>query len=322
MIFQKNEKCPVCDKFFTDNDDIVICPDCGTPHHRECYNSLGHCANSDKHSEGFEYEYISEQKDAESSLDDTVQGSVYYQPNGEDSRSDNENDTSPMPDFMSQFKTDTAYDNSEETIDGKKIGDVAAVVRTNTQRFIPKFKRNKNISWNWSAFIFGPYYLFFRKMIAPGVIFLALSLIVQLFAMGFYAEQYNAYAQFITSNVGNYSELMNMMANPSAELLDIANGIKPMFNIIIVCNLVLRTIIALFADKLYRIKVLKVLDNVDEKLKNGGSFNQNPLFSVSTNLTQEQMKKLYLGKLGGTSIFTPLIAMMSLDIIVSLIQRL
>ena len=121
MIFQKNEKCPVCDKFFTDNDDIVICPDCGTPHHRECYNSLGHCANSDKHSEGFEYEYISEQKDAESSPDDTVQGSVYYQPNGEDSRSDNENDTSPMPDFMSQFKTDTAYDNSEETIDGKKI---------------------------------------------------------------------------------------------------------------------------------------------------------------------------------------------------------
>lgn len=33
----KNEKCPVCNQEFKDGDDIVTCPVCGTPHHRECY---------------------------------------------------------------------------------------------------------------------------------------------------------------------------------------------------------------------------------------------------------------------------------------------
>lgn len=30
-------KCPVCDKQFKKGDDIVVCPECGAPHHRECY---------------------------------------------------------------------------------------------------------------------------------------------------------------------------------------------------------------------------------------------------------------------------------------------
>ncbi len=28
-------KCPVCGKAFTDEDDIVVCPKCGAPYHRE-----------------------------------------------------------------------------------------------------------------------------------------------------------------------------------------------------------------------------------------------------------------------------------------------
>ena len=35
--------CPVCEKKFENGDDIVVCPECGTPHHRECYDSLGRC---------------------------------------------------------------------------------------------------------------------------------------------------------------------------------------------------------------------------------------------------------------------------------------
>lgn len=30
-------KCPVCDKQFKKGDDVVVCPECGAPHHRECY---------------------------------------------------------------------------------------------------------------------------------------------------------------------------------------------------------------------------------------------------------------------------------------------
>ncbi|MDR1002703.1 MAG: hypothetical protein LBL82_05485 [Oscillospiraceae bacterium] len=46
-------KCPVCDEEFTEKDDIVVCPHCGTPHHRSCYSSNGQCANDDLHAEDF-----------------------------------------------------------------------------------------------------------------------------------------------------------------------------------------------------------------------------------------------------------------------------
>ena len=48
-------KCPVCDKYFHIGDDIVVCPECGTPHHRECYENLSKCANDNLHSQNYDY---------------------------------------------------------------------------------------------------------------------------------------------------------------------------------------------------------------------------------------------------------------------------
>lgn len=42
-------KCPVCGKTFSEHDDIVVCPDCGAPYHRECYAQAGKCIFADKH---------------------------------------------------------------------------------------------------------------------------------------------------------------------------------------------------------------------------------------------------------------------------------
>ena len=55
-----NYKCPVCNNQFTEDDDVVVCPECGTPHHRECYIQNGNCANADKHgtNEPIEVEFV------------------------------------------------------------------------------------------------------------------------------------------------------------------------------------------------------------------------------------------------------------------------
>ena len=29
--------CPVCGREITPSDDIVVCPQCGAPHHRDCW---------------------------------------------------------------------------------------------------------------------------------------------------------------------------------------------------------------------------------------------------------------------------------------------
>lgn len=47
------QTCPVCKKVFEDGDDIVVCPECATPHHRACWAENGRCANHELHGTDF-----------------------------------------------------------------------------------------------------------------------------------------------------------------------------------------------------------------------------------------------------------------------------
>lgn len=356
MFINSNEKCPVCDRNFNNEDDIVICPYCGTPHHRECYDSLGHCFNFDKHKEGFDY------KGAESNgADDNLhednginntysrpnqESEYYHQPYSNDdgktvcpqcgaeinrdapfcsqcgARQNNPQykEYSPFNEFNINNTARQKYEKDTRTIDGKSLSDVAAVVRTNTEKFIPKFLKNKKVSWNWSAFIFGPYYLLFRKMYKQGIIFLALNLIVSFIANGLFADEAAAFVSFLNENY------QNIYTNPGNELInqftEIYRSILPMMLIIIGANFILHLIIAMFSDSFYRAKTLDVLNKVDNNLADGGSFTSTMPMSEDLPLSQSDMRKLYLGKLGGTSIFSPIIAYLALDLITSLISRL
>lgn len=46
--------CECCKEPFHAEDEIVVCPDCGTPIHRKCWN--GHCPNEEKHADGYDWE--------------------------------------------------------------------------------------------------------------------------------------------------------------------------------------------------------------------------------------------------------------------------
>ena len=48
-----NKLCPVCRIQFNEKSDIVVCPECGTPHHRPCFFARGHCAVEEHHAHGF-----------------------------------------------------------------------------------------------------------------------------------------------------------------------------------------------------------------------------------------------------------------------------
>ena len=50
-----NYKCDGCGEIFRDDDDVVVCPQCATPQHRECYKKNNCCVNSHLHSEDFEW---------------------------------------------------------------------------------------------------------------------------------------------------------------------------------------------------------------------------------------------------------------------------
>lgn len=69
MSTQLPDKCPICGSYLFSDDDIVYCPDCGAPHHRDCWNAVGHCGLLKDH--GTENEYTPhEPKDGAELKDD------------------------------------------------------------------------------------------------------------------------------------------------------------------------------------------------------------------------------------------------------------
>lgn len=48
----KGSTCISCGQRFAEDDDIVVCPECGTPYHRSCYEKEGSCINHELHKSG------------------------------------------------------------------------------------------------------------------------------------------------------------------------------------------------------------------------------------------------------------------------------
>ncbi len=55
MFIYEGVICPYCKKELKPEDIITVCPECGTPHHYDCYKEHGECANAKKHEKGFEW---------------------------------------------------------------------------------------------------------------------------------------------------------------------------------------------------------------------------------------------------------------------------
>lgn len=49
----ENKLCPVCRERFREGDDIAVCPECGTPHHRACYLAANKCFFEGLHGTGY-----------------------------------------------------------------------------------------------------------------------------------------------------------------------------------------------------------------------------------------------------------------------------
>ena len=164
-----NQTCPICNKGFSVNDDIVVCPLCGTPHHRECYKQNGECGNYDKHNEGFRW------SPAETNVLDAPTETA---PETQENPVFNEQNIPVPPLFgdgvnpLSQFPKQI-----EEDIETAEVADF---VQMNAIKYIQNFFNEKNSkkTFNWAAFFFTPYWFFYRKMHKLGAIFLAITLLL------------------------------------------------------------------------------------------------------------------------------------------------
>lgn len=197
-------KCPVCNEFFKPGDDVVVCPECGAPHHRECYENNGKCFFDDKHSDDFSFEELNDEENTKAdSSDDSIiicpncksenPKSIFYCKNcgfplNEQDRNKNAG-TNPhqqqpfqgqnMPPFGYQgmgiqFDPMAGLKNDQPIAENVTAGEMAKFVGKNTQYYLRIFSNIKNFGnsrFNFSAFLFSGVYFLYRKMIGLGIIF-------------------------------------------------------------------------------------------------------------------------------------------------------
>lgn len=295
-------QCPVCKNEFCEGDDIVTCPECGTPHHRECYNMIGKCVNNGLHGSGYAFESKSTENTPNEEKADAIIGE-YYTP-------DNEKQNNQPPIMGAQFdinQLENQFGTSNETIDGNSLVDVASTIRINIPRFIKKFKemeiKNKKISWNWGAFFFGGLYYLFRKMYKQGVslVFIFVAIIYLCDSMLFklapnYMEAVKNAAEAYAA--GNTIDPNMIMTADSMTAMKIMYGIFALI-------LVIRVVCALIADYCYKGTVAEIIAKVDKGLEENMTFVQSPMMQSESNLSQSQMRKMYLARKGGVNLFFP-----------------
>ena len=196
------EKCSACHREFEEGDDIVVCPDCGSPHHRDCYRQEGRCAHADKHLSGYKWERKAPGP-AQRTDDPFTVCPVCRFPNDKRSEScvrcgarlgqsegEGEADREGIPGNMPQFGEYVSglsylgFDPKEDMGEGTTLGEVTSFVGTNTLYYIPIFKRMKDLgkkmSFNLSCLAFPTLYFANRKMwfwaVLVGIVGIVLSL--------------------------------------------------------------------------------------------------------------------------------------------------
>ena len=191
-------KCKVCDKSFIEEDDIVVCPDCGTPYHRSCYKEKGECISYDLHEKKQSYS-VNEEKAKK--IGDTIicekcgthnkSLSIFCEKCGnpitiEKSTSDERNvnadiEENPFPNLIKVDYNDKycGFDPNED-FDGATTAELAEFIGDNNKFFLPIFKlmkeRKKKGTFNLSALLCPPAYFAYRKMTGTAI----LSLIIQI----------------------------------------------------------------------------------------------------------------------------------------------
>ncbi|NLL63095.1 MAG: DUF2628 domain-containing protein [Ruminococcaceae bacterium] len=201
----KNETCTICLKKFSAEDDVVVCPDCGSPFHRECYKEAEKCPNLDKHGK-FIWEAtqikLPEEKISEQKKEIIPQRLSQNQipENGVIGEILVDKDGNQRPSYRAI--------RGNEKIGNTRVKNYGEVVQVNKHKYIPRFmmfdKTNRKISWNWAAFFFGPYWFAFRKMWKYAILAMIISSIIPISFMNeiteYYEEAWKVYSEVLMSD--------------------------------------------------------------------------------------------------------------------------
>lgn len=226
MIY-KSKKCEICKEELNEHDDIVVCPECGAPYHRECYEKIGNCIYADKHGtdgQWHESDGEADKADTNESGDDNtdfMEADVMHDNRvsgkkvckacgnvlrdsalfcdrcgtpvayGENTSELNSDDFGAGKMIYPQIEL---VDLNDEMDDGVTFREVSDYVKVNKQYYMFVFSRIKRFKlsrFNFMAFLFTGGWMMYRKQYVKGAIIAAVICILML-ASGFIYSSYSA----------------------------------------------------------------------------------------------------------------------------------
>lgn len=207
------KKCPVCSKNFHEDDDIVVCPKCGAPYHRECYKEKGKCIFTELHKKG-EMWHDEDEEEESAALDvcphcgrKNPKGAVtcyicggFMHPTDKDNdtseknktnfddENEENNNSNPVNPFGENMPFAAFIDpmggvSPDEDFDGVSGAEMAKCVKVNTPYYMQVFSRIKTINssrFNFSAFLFGGGWYLYRKQYLKGTIITVIMFLLML----------------------------------------------------------------------------------------------------------------------------------------------
>ncbi len=292
MFFFEGCKCPVCGETFDIQDDVVACPGCGAPHHRQCYKDNGGCAYEDKHTEGYEWK---RSEDTEEMGGEIICG-VCGAPNPE-GRLFCRNCSSPLsadnvaaddggfpgsyfgqtsdraggteggaPGGYYAFGGMVSPISDGDTIEGVPVGDLKRFLGESWYYYIPQFinfsKTGKKVSFNFAALFLQGIWFISRKMYVLGGVLLSLMIGIGFFEARFIGELMPISQQYIE---GNIEPMMQFISE------------KPLLALSLVAASVLEFAIyilsALFANRLYMRHCIRTVKQINNEAQTADQFN-------------------------------------------------
>lgn len=240
-------KCDGCGRTFEKNDDIVVCPVCGTPQHRECWEKAEGCINKDKHAESFEWK-----------MPETKKAKLMPPPEKAKSETEptpsmvfDENIGRDVPDFnyivesrVQSLAPGISEEQRKEQLCGHNLSDVIAFIGNNASSYVNKFRKKEHArknTFNFGAFFFCPIWFFFRRLYKEGIIYLALTLCLTMLMAGPSESYMTLLDSIMASGMENITEAQyNELMTASAPIM--------LYGIL---NIVIKLIAGLTGDRMY-----------------------------------------------------------------------
>ena len=273
----ESKTCQFCHGILFEEDDVVVCPECGAPYHRECFEKIGKCVFEDVHGTDKQYDILDSQKNDDQqkterkkkSTADTICFSCGKSSSAEhkfcpfcgNEKASRQNGFTPITSV--KFDVMGGIDKSAIIQDDVTAGEAATFVGMKAYRYLPRFIANKKISWNWAAFLVPQGWFAYRKMYGLMAITFATFLLSVILMVPFYSEIYAVISELPLANT-NAEQTILMQQAVTTAMQNAEPSAILFFMIGSLIDFVTMLLSGLFGEGAYRTKVITEIKKIKQ----------------------------------------------------------